>query len=159
MLPFYEALAERFQDLHTQVKKDLDSLPSEALDWVSGPDMNSASVIITHLTGAERFLIGDLIMQDPSNRNRDAEFQVKMVPKQKLLQRLDDSEMYLKSAFEKLTLQDLDTERLHPRRGEQVKVSWALLHALDHVALHLGHLQMTAQLWHQRVESNSSTQA
>lgn len=150
MLPFYEALAERFHDLHTQIKNQLDPLPQDALDWTPGSEMNSISVIVTHLTGAERFLIGDVIMQEPSNRNRDAEFLVKGVSKQDLLRRLDDAEAYLKAAFEKLTLEDLATERLHPRHGNQVKVAWVALHALDHVGLHLGHLQMTVQLWHQR---------
>jgi len=28
-------------------------------------------------------------------------------------------------------------------------VAWALLHALDHTAQHLGHMQITRQLWDQ----------
>ncbi len=150
MLLFYEALADRFHDLHTQIKNELDALSPDALDWVPGPEMNSASVIITHLTGAERFLISDVIMQVSSNRNREAEFAVKEVSQQDLLHRLDDNEAFLRATFEELTLEDLATERLNPHHNNQVNVAWALLHALDHVGLHLGHLQMTAQLWHQR---------
>ncbi len=151
MLPFYQSLFERFHDLHEQIRNDLNALPDEALDWVPGHEMNSVSVIITHLTGAERFLIGDIIMQDPSNRNRDAEFMAKGMTKADLTRRLDTSENYIKVAFEKLTMEDLSTERYHPRHGDKVKVAWALLHALDHVATHLGHIQITTQLWHQRV--------
>ncbi len=147
---FYQSLADRFHDLHAQIQNDLNSLPDEALDWSPGHEMNSVSVIITHLTGAERFLVGDIIMGDPSNRNRDAEFTVKGVSKADLVRRLNESEAYITNAFEKLTMASLDQERLHPRHGNQVKVAWALLHCLDHVALHLGHLQITAQLWHQR---------
>jgi hypothetical protein len=150
MLPFYETLAERFHDLHEQTRNDLNSLPPEALDWIPGHEMNSISVIITHITGAERFLIGDVVMQDPSNRNRDAEFLVKGLTKPDLNRRLDETETYLKEAFKKLTMEDLSAERLHPRHGNQVKVAWALLHALDHIATHLGHVNLTAQLWHQR---------
>jgi hypothetical protein len=29
-------------------------------------------------------------------------------------------------------------------------VAWAVLHAVDHTALHLGHIQITRQLWEQR---------
>jgi len=150
MILLYEALFERFHDLHVEIRNDLQALPPEALDWIPGHEMNSVAVIITHLTGAERFLIGDVVMQDPSNRNRDAEFLVKGLTKDDLVRRLDDTEAYIKTALEKLTLEDLASERLHPRHGNQVKVAWALLHALDHVATHLGHIQMTAQLWHQR---------
>jgi hypothetical protein len=46
-----------------------------------------------------------------------------------------------------LTLTDLETTRLHPRHGRQVSVTWALTHALEHAALHLGNLEITAQLW------------
>jgi len=112
--------------------------------------MNSVSVIIVHLTGAERFLIGDVIMQDPSNRNRDAEFLVKGMSKQDLVRRLNDTEAYLKAALEKMRLPDLDATRLHPRRGTQVSVSWALLHALEHAATHVGHIELTVQMWSQR---------
>jgi hypothetical protein len=149
MLPFYETLADQFKDLHEQIRNDLNSLPAEAMDWKPGPEMNSINVIVTHLTGAERFLVGDIVMQDPSNRNRDAEFLVQGLTKADLDRRLDDTEAYLKAAFEKLTLEDLAKERLHPRHGNQVKVAWALLHALDHVATHLGHINITTQLWHQ----------
>src|SRR5512136_7667 len=134
MIPFFEALVERFHDLHEQIRNDLNSLPPEALDWIPGHEMNSVTVIITHLTGAERFLIGDVIMQEPSNRNRDAEFLVKGMAKADLVHRLDETEAYISAAFEKLTLSNLDENRLHPRRGDQVSVAWALLHALDHVA-------------------------
>jgi Protein of unknown function (DUF1572) len=150
MLPFYETLAERFHDLHEEIRNDLSALPPEALDWIPGHEMNSISVIITHLTGAERFLIGDVVMQDPSNRNRDAEFLVKGLTKDDLNRRIDETEAYIRTVFEKLAMEDLSTTRLHPRHGDQVKVAWALLHALDHIATHLGHINITTQLWHQR---------
>jgi hypothetical protein len=44
----------------------------------------------------------------------------------------------------------LETERTHPRHGNQVSVAWALLHALEHAATHVGHIQLTVQLWHQK---------
>jgi hypothetical protein len=150
MLPFYEALADRFHELHGDIQHDLDTLPSEALDWKPGPEMNSVSVIIVHLTGAERFLSGDVIMQDPSNRNREAEFSIAGMSKADLIQRLTDTEAYLTAAFEKLSLSDLETERIHPRHGNQVSVAWALLHALEHAATHVGHIQITVQMWHQK---------
>lgn len=150
MLAFYEALADRFHELHGDIQRNLETLPSEALDWKPGPEMNSVSVIIIHLTGAERFLIGDVIMSDPSNRNREAEFRVAGMSKDDLIHRLTETETYIKAAFEKLSLADLETERTHHRHGNQVSVAWALLHALEHAATHVGHINITVQLWHQR---------
>ena len=150
MLAFYEALADRFHELHGDIQRDLETLPSEALDWKPGAEMNSVSVVIVHLTGAERFLIGDVIMSDPSNRNREAEFRVAGMSKGDLIRRLIETETYIKTAFEKLSLADLETERTHPRHGNQVTVAWALLHALEHAATHVGHINITVQMWHQR---------
>jgi uncharacterized damage-inducible protein DinB len=150
MLPFYEALADRFRELHGEILRDLDVLPPEALDWKPGPEMNSVSVIIVHLTGAERFWVGDVIMQDSSSRNREAEFRVAGMSKADLIQRLNETEAYLTAAFEKLSLSDLDTERTHPRQGNQITVASALLHPLEHTGTHVGHIQLTVQLWRQR---------
>jgi uncharacterized damage-inducible protein DinB len=150
MIPFYTELANRFHDLHADVLKDLETLPNEALDWTPGPDTNSVSVVIVHLTGAERFLIGDVILQDPSNRNRDAEFQVRGMTMEELVRRLNTTDTYIRAALEKLDLPDLEATRLHPRHGSQVSVSWALLHALEHAATHLGHIQLTVQMWKQQ---------
>lgn len=150
MLPFFEALAGEFHELHGEIQRDLEALPAQALDWVPGAEMNSVSVIIVHLTGSERFLIGDVIMQDNSNRDREAEFRAAGMGKADLVQRLTASEAYLNAAFEKLSLAELDAKRIHPRHGNQVSVAWTLLHALQHTATHVGHIQMTVQMWHQR---------
>jgi hypothetical protein len=149
MIPFFAALSDRFHDMHGEILHDLETLPDQALDWKPGSEMNSIAVIVMHLTGAERFLIGDVIMGEPSNRNRDAEFKAVGLTRQQLVDRLNQTESYLNVCFEKLTLEDLSTMHLHPRHGDQVSVSWAVLHALDHVATHVGHIQMTVQMWHQ----------
>ncbi len=150
MLPFYEALVDRFHELHGEIEHALEVLPSEALDWKPGPEMNSVSVIIVHLTSAERFLIGDVIMSEPSHRDREAEFRVAGMSKEDLIRRLTETEKYIRSAFEKLSLADLETQRTHPRHGNQVSVAWALLYALEHTGTHDGHIQITVQMWHQR---------
>jgi hypothetical protein len=150
MLPFFNELNNRFHELHGDIQHDLEALPPEALDWKPGAEMNSVSVIIVHLTGAERFLIGDIVMQDSSNRNREAEFHIAGMSKADLIHRLTETEAYLTAAFEKLSLSDLETERIHPRHGDQVSVAWALLHALEHTGTHVGHIQLTVQMWQQR---------
>ena len=136
------------QKCHDNIRKTMDGLPPEALDWVPGAEMNSICVLVYHITGAERFWIGDVAAQEPSNRDRDAEFKVKNLGGEFLRKRLDDSFAYASSILEKLTLQDLETPRTTARGT--FTVGWALLHALEHSHLHLGHLEITRQLWDQR---------
>lgn len=150
MIPFYLELLVRFHELHADIEKTLEPLSQEAMDWSPGPDMNSLSVLIVHLTGAERFWIGDVVMGDPSNRDRGAEFRTSGWDKSALLQRLHETEAYMTTALDKLSLSDLEATRIHPRRGDEVTVTWALLYALEHASMHHGHIQLTAQLWQQR---------
>ena len=150
MTPFFEDLLDRFHELHADIGKALDELPQAALDWKPGEDMNSLCVLVVHATGAERFLIGDVVMGDPSNRNREIEFQATGLDVNTLKSRLIDADAYARTAFETLNLQDLEMLRRSPRDGHKLTVAWALTHALEHTAIHLGHIQMISQLWMQK---------
>lgn len=141
------------QGCHNDIHKALDGLPPEALDWSPGKDMNSISVLVVHLIGAERFWIGDVAAQEPSDRNRDAEFEVKGLGTDVLKKRLDDTLSYVSTALEKFTLQELELPRRSPRTDRDFTVGWALLHALEHSTLHLGQIQLTRQLWEQKTNS------
>ena len=147
MQTFYNDYLDILQACHTDILKALEGLPPAALDWVSGPEMNSISVMVFHLTGAERYWIGDVAAQEPSDRDRDSEFRVHNVGMDVIRKRLDDSLAYVRKTLKKLTLQDLGASRTSPRDGRKFTVVWALLHALEHSNLHLGHIQITRQLW------------
>jgi Protein of unknown function (DUF664) len=67
-----------------------------------------------------------------------------------LQRRLSDSIEYIRRQLETLTLQELSEMRTSPRDEEEFTVAWAFLHALEHTALHVGQIQITRQLWHQR---------
>lgn len=138
------------QNCHNDVHKAIDGLPFEALDWSPGKDMNSISVLVVHLTSAERFWIDDVAAQEPSDRDRNAEFEAKSLGTEILKKRLDNSLKYARTILEKFTLQDLEAPRISPRDGHEFTVGWSLLHALEHSTLHLGQIQLNRQLWEQK---------
>lgn len=150
MRKYYEALLEHYRDLHAEVVKAIDALPPEALDWVPGPEMNSISVLTMHFSGSERYWVGDVVRGDPSFRNRDAEFQTKGMDAAALKQRLADLDAYETAVFETLKVRDLEAFKVSPRDGRSVTVGWALLHALQHSAVHLGHIEILLQQWKQK---------
>ena len=149
MQTFFNEYLNLLQKCHNDIHEALDGLPPAALDWAPGPDTNSISVLVFHLTGAERYWIGDVAAQDPTERDRDAEFRVHDVGKDVLKKRLTDNLEYARTALEKFTVQDLETTRVSARDGREFTVAWALLHALEHTALHLGQIQLNRQLWEQ----------
>ena len=148
MQSFFMDYLTLLEDCHQNILKALEGLPSEALDWSPGADMNSISVLVTHLTGAERYWIGDIATQEPSQRDRDAEFKVHDLGLDVLTKRLADYLEYARNALGNFPIEDLGVKRTS-RNGEVVTVAWALLHALEHATLHLGQIQLTRQLWEQ----------
>ena len=86
-------------------------------------------------------------MQDPTERDRDAEFRVHGVEVTVLKKRLVDNLEYAHTVLEKLTIKDLEKTRVSARDRREFTVAWALLHALEHATLHLGQIQITRQLW------------
>jgi uncharacterized damage-inducible protein DinB len=150
MEALFESYLDRLQKLHTDIEKTFEGLAQEALDWIPGAGMNSMAVIVTHLTGAERYWIGDLAGEDPSGRDRAAEFRVRGLDAADLKKRLNDSLEYARLVAGRLSLVELAEIHTSPRDGKQFSVAWSLLHALEHTAVHLGHLQIMRQLWDQQ---------
>lgn len=137
----------RLEAMHEDAKVAIAGLSSEALDWIPAPEMNSFSVLVTHMAGSERFWIGDMVGQDDSGRVRSDEFAVIGLTEAELVQRLDESFAHSQSVLAKLLLTDLDKVHQSPVRGDAIRVSWSLMHNLEHVALHVGHLQIMRQMW------------
>lgn len=150
MQSFFASYLNNLQEFHDEIRTAIKGLPQDALDWTPGPDINSVSALVTHLTGAERYWIGDMINGDPSKRDREAEFRVQGLSEQELLQRLSKNDDFIRKALKPLTLQELEAMRTSPRNGRSVTVGWVICHVLKHTSLHLGHMQITRQLWEQR---------
>lgn len=150
MQTFFNEYLNLLQDCHNSILQAIEGLPSEALDWVPGAEMNSISVLVFHLTGAERYWIGDVAAQESSDRDRDAEFKVQGADVDVLKKRLADILDYARNALDKMSLQDLEASRVSPNHRErEFTVGWALLHALEHATEHKGQIQLTRQLWEQ----------
>jgi len=149
MPSFFEDLADRFNELHTDITKAIEGLPINALDWVPGPEMSSINVLVVHLTGAERYWIGAVALGEPTERIREEEFLVHGLDARELKKRLHQEDEYSREALKRFSLSDLEEIRKSPRDEKYFTVGWCLAHALEHTALHLGHIQLTRQLWEQ----------
>ena len=145
MQRYFEDYMNNLNELHSDIENAMDGLTPAALDWVPQPGMNSIGVMVFHLTGAERYLIGEVITGDKSNRDRDAEFKVQGMELNALLKRLADNRTYISGVLEGLTLTDLETRRMF-RHQREVTVGWLLGHALKHTATHMGQIQLTREL-------------
>jgi hypothetical protein len=150
MNPELEHYLRYLDDLRGQVRELIAATPVEGLNWrpVEGVDdhaMNSLAVMATHAAGAEHFWIAEVVGRRPATRHRPAEFTVEVESAGPLLARLDELAAESHSVFQELTEADLAGSRQAPDRV--VTVRWAIMHAVEHTALHLGHMQITYQLF------------
>jgi len=146
MKPFFHDLLNRFDALHGEIKQSIHGLSMEALDWVPAGETNSINVLVTHLAAAEKFWAVDIALGKDSDRERPKEFLVSGLQEAELIQILDSTLEELKIAFEKLTVSDLEQMRHSKPHQMDMSAGWAILHALEHTAIHVGHIQITVQL-------------
>lgn len=130
-----------------EVRKLLQELPAEALDWTPGEGVNSTAVLAAHLAGSNKYWLGDVLGNRESHRDRDSEFATQGVDAVDLSARLEATLADITPIVEALTLDDLAKDRFSPRHGREYSVGWVLNHALEHTAQHVGHAQVAGQVW------------
>lgn len=150
MEQLFQDLLERFETIHKVIETAVADLPAAALDWKPGPDMNSIAVILAHAAGAWRYWVGDVAGDLPSGRVRAEEFETFQVDAAEMLGRLGKALDTTRQVLGQLKPARLGEARTAGMFNEERTVGWALLHALEHTALHAGHIQLTRQLWDQR---------
>ena len=141
---------ERIEDLRSQISGLIAELPAEALNWrpIEGKDdhaTNSLAVLATHIAGAEHFWIAEVVGDWPETRDRDAEFATVATNAAEIIQLLEKNALETREVFSTLGESELNGTR--QTRGRTVPVRWCILHVIDHTSLHLGHMQITYQLW------------
>ena len=145
-----ESYQGMIDDLRGQVCKLIADLPAEALNWrpMEGAGehaTNSLAVLAAHVAGSEHFWMGEVVGGRPPTRDRDAEFVTEAQDASRLVQLLEATAAETRAVLDSLTVSDLDHDR--QARDKTVAVRWCILHVIDHTALHLGHMQLTYQLW------------
>lgn len=150
MLTELDNYLQRLEDLRRQMTRLIADLPAEALNWrpIAGGDehvTNSLAVLTAHSAGAEHFWIAEVVGGQPATRNREAEFAASAASASELVELLECTAQETRRVFSALTEADLDAARRVQERI--VPVRWCVLHVIDHTSLHLGHMQITYQLW------------
>jgi uncharacterized damage-inducible protein DinB len=147
MIELFAAYLKQLEALHADMNSAINDLPVEALNWSPGPGMNSVAALAAHTAGSERYWIGDVVARDDSHRDRAAEFRTQAAGCAELTDRLEAALAHSRNVLRQLTLENLNEKRSVPSDRRKVTVAWALVHALEHVAAHLGHLQMLHDVW------------
>ena len=138
------------RELHGEIKKLIDQVPAEFLDWkpIEGTGdlaTNSMGALVIHMVGTQFNWIKAVIAGQPVSRDRDAEFAAKGLSKGDLKSKLDGAMKMTEEILPGLTPEKLEESR--KRRDQPVNVRWCILHVIEHLGMHIGHMQLTYQLW------------
>jgi len=156
MTPFAQAVDTFLTRLWAEARAQLEGLPNEDLnEWkprqVAG-DINTFYALAMHVIGAGEYWVLHAAAGWPIHRDRQAEFQARG----DLASLQTRAERWLANAREALaSLTEADFQRVFERRADPAQglsaIRWTvaecLVHAVEHTALHVGHLQIQRQLW------------
>jgi hypothetical protein len=150
MEPTIETVVDLFRSVHQQLRDTVRDMDSDQLNWSPASDANSVAVILTHTLASEldtlllvRGLTGD--------RDRDAEFRTVAPGATNLLAAIDRADELLAQHGEYITVDELMAVRTRPNRDPQIGLHW-LINNYGHAREHLGHLQLTTQMYQQATQ-------
>lgn len=156
MNPYHDALVRLFTTLCDQIIETMQGMPDDALNGWKTPqahgDINTMYGLATHIAGAGEFWTLEAVGGIDLNRRRLEEFAASgsiadirqrydrwLEQLAELLNRVTDEE--LRSVYRREANSAQGVSAAEKQRAE------CLLHALEHTALHLGHMQVQRQLW------------
>jgi uncharacterized damage-inducible protein DinB len=122
--------------LHDKIKELIASWPQQALDWSPLPRVGSLNMIVSHVAGAERYWIGEVVGREQLACRPGPVYRVTGLDDKELCKRLDDALSCCRKALEKCAPGDLNERRISPRDGQEVTVRWSLEHVVQHKAKH-----------------------
>jgi uncharacterized damage-inducible protein DinB len=101
---------------------------------------NSAGNLTLHLVGNLMLYIGNNLGGYAYTRDRPAEFSSKNIPKNDLIEKIEQLKGIISDSFQKLTTDDL--ERIYPTEvlGYEMTTEYFLIHLLAHLEYHLGQI-------------------
>lgn len=154
MDPLVREYAARLDIIRTQAREAVRGLNAAALNWTPTPEeTNSAAALVHHMAGLERYFVRQVVGGHDIGRDRDAEFAARAATAEELVRLLDEAERDTESTLE--ALRDARLAETRELRGNTWTVQGVLLYATSHLSEHLGHLELTCQLYRDRAGGGS----
>jgi len=144
---FVEPHLHALEDLTRQVVETVTPLDDEQINRTVAGLQNSVGILLRHMAGSERYWIGEVAGGRPAHRNRDSEFGHEPLRKSELLAELERVTALSREVIGGISRDDLMT-LVDVQRTKVVKETkaFALMHATQHLAYHLGQLRYLAKL-------------
>ena len=125
----------------------IDGASAEALNRrPAGDDSNPIAVLAVHALSSTRWWLSTALGQPVPERDRPSEFLTTVASADELLGLFDPIAADCRALLSTDVAFDPGAIRDDPRDGDRVTAAWALIHAVEHLREHVGHVELTRQL-------------
>jgi uncharacterized damage-inducible protein DinB len=150
MVPEVQEFADRLDQIRRQARDAIQNLDERGLNSTPlDEDTSSPAVLVHHMAGVEGFWLRQIIGGVDVGRHRPSEFNAWAATVADLERLLDEAGRSTREVLTSLTAEQIRETR--DARGERRSVQWCLLYLIDHLSGHVGHLQLTRQLYDRTV--------
>lgn len=144
-------LTETLKKLYTRdlnkLKQELELYTNEDNIWVIEKSiLNSAGNLTLHLIGNLNAYIGAEFGNSGYVRNRPEEFSLKNVPRQELIEKIEQTIQVIQSAIDTLTDDQLQSDYPQEVAAGRVSTEYFLVHLAMHLSYHLGQVNYHRRL-------------
>jgi hypothetical protein len=150
--PTLIAARENIGESLAEIRKAGAALTADQLNTrPAGKDSNPLGVIVIHALGSTRAWLALATGAPPPPRDREAEFRTVVEDAGAFLSDVDEQSAAILALIDAAETFDPAREGVGgyspAGEGEPVTAAWALQHALAHLGEHVGHAQLTRQLF------------
>jgi len=113
----------------------------------AGDDTNPIAVLVVHASSSTRWWLSVALGEPVPERDRPSEFLTTVADADELLAVFDPIAADCRALLSTDAAFDAGAMREDPRDGDRVTAAWALIHAVEHLREHVGHAELTRQIW------------
>ena len=141
---------DTLKEILDETREKVRGLPVEVLNWKPLPeDTNSLAAIVTHMHGVTTFWIYQGLTGEDVKRDRAAEFEAVVSDADEVATLLSHASTRARTAIEGCHPSSLDDVIRLPNNEPCTKRE-AIIHTIKELGQHLGHMDITRQLWTER---------
>lgn len=142
-----ETLRSLFKRDLAKLKEEIEAYRTEGAIWVVESEIaNSAGNLCLHLVGNLNTYIGAVIGQTGYVRQRELEFSLKDIPRDELVQKIEDTIVMIDEVMSNFKTEQFDQEYPLEVLGGKTTTEYFLIHLAAHLSYHLGQVNYHRRL-------------
>ena len=142
-----EILRSLFKRDLSKLKEEIETYRTENAIWAIDDGIaNSGGNLCLHLIGNLNTYIGAVIGNTGYIRKRDLEFSLKDIPRQELVQKIEDTIVIIDQVMSNFKTEQLDDEYPLEVLGGKMTTGYFLVHLATHLSYHLGQVNYHRRL-------------